>query len=441
MLRFALLAVLFAAVLASTEARAQVPADTSRVTQTPAPPTAADPEANEPDAGDPGAIDDGTAIDRGAVQVHPRLAPSALYSANGGFGLGAGVGVDNFGWRGSTAAFDVRAQQHVLGTTLSVFTGDPYTARVYGAVVASASTESRRHFYGTGPFTAGNKPLYMPHDQFDAEALVGAYPFRSSILRLQPSVRYLVDHTRRVRADGPAQLGSLSPASQAAVAPVLGKTLTGVSVGASVSTDLRDWPSYPKSGALVTVEARRFYGLGDQDLRFNRYGAQSVGYIPVHGRTAILTSVTGIVTRQNGGSQQTIPYTYLPTLDESVTAPYRQDRLTGRDLFAVGLGVRVPIADFIGVYGVDAIAIGFLGNAYDDVFRQFSPAVSFRQDPLADEDGRAALRPALGLGLGVVNLDKERVVLGAYFGVGAGGVTVATLRAAYNLRDARPLFR
>lgn len=455
MRRLALLAVL----LAAPTALAQVPTDTTSVpadtlsvpVPTPEPatppetPAAPDPEANEPDAGDPGSIDDGTSEDTGRVRIRPRLAPSALYSSNRGFGIGGGVAVDNLTWRGSLGALDVRVQQFALGATASLYTGDPLDTRVYAGLVTSASTTTRRLFFGVGPFTSGNQPLFLPHDEVSAEALVGVSPFGTTVLRVQPSVRYVLDRTAGVRADGPAQLASLAPASQAAVAPVLARTLEGVSVGVEVATDLRDWAPYPKTGVFAAVEARRFAGIGGQELTFNRYSMQSVGYLPLDGRTALIASFIGVVTRQGDGDgdglADPIPYFYLPTLDDRVAVAYRQDRLTARDVLAVGLGLRVPVADFIGVYGVDALIVGYLGNAYDDVFEQFSPRVTFRQDPLAGTSGRAALRPALGLGLGVVNLDKERVVLGALIGVGAGGITVATLRAAYNLRDSRPLFR
>ena len=447
---------LLAALLAAPAAHAQVPTDSTNVPvptpetvpapeAVPTPPPADDPEANEPDAGDPGTIDDGTGEARGQLKIRPRLAPSALYATNRGFGIGGGVAVDNLTWRGSLGALDVRVQQFALGATASLFTGDPLDTRLYAGLITSASATTRRQFFGTGPFTSGNRALFLPHDEVSAEALVGVSPFGTTVLRVQPSVRYVLDRSAGVRADGPAQLASLTPASQAAVAPVLARTLEGVSVGVEVATDFRDWAPYPKTGVFAAVEARRFAGIGGQELTFNRYSMQSVGYLPLDGRTVLIASFTGVVTRQGDadgdGAPDAVPYYYLPTLDDRVAVAYRQERLTARDVLAVGLGVRVPVADFIGVYGIDALVVGYLGNAYDNVFEQFSPRVTFRQDPRASESGRAALRPALGLGLGVVNLDKERVVLGALIGVGAGGITVATLRAAYNLRDSRPLFR
>ena len=430
------LVLLFAlAISPALSVRAQTPSDSTR----------SDPEANEPDAGDPGSVNDGTAVDLGEVRVRPRLSPSALYSANRGFGIGGGVAVDNLGWRGSQIGVDLAAQQHYLSAGATLFTADPYSARVFGALSANVATTNRRKFYGVGPFTSGARALYLTLNEADVDAHLGVYPFNNTALLIQPGIRYLVDRTGRIREDSPATLESLSATSQAAVRPNIGDTRSGISAGIELTVDLRDWPSYPKRGVVVAGEARRFFGLDTEGLTFNRYALQTTGYLPLYGRTALIGSLTGVVTRQgdsnDDGVRDDIPYYYLPTLDERVAVAYQQERLTGRDVFAMGLGIRVPLVDFIGVYGIDAVAIGYLGNVYDDVFRQFSPSVGFGQDLTADPDGRASLRPALGLGLGLVNLDKERVVLGTLVGIGAGGVTVASLRIAYNLRDSRPLFR
>ena len=427
--------------LAATAAHAQVPADSS---QTPAPETPArpDPEANEPDAGDPGSINDGTAVDDGGLNVRPRLAPSALYSSNLGIGFGAGVAVDNVGWRGTELGADVRVQHRALGAGATFATADPYAARVFGLVSASATTTSRRLFFGVGPFS-GARALALPHNEVDAEIRAGVYPLGSTALLVQPGVRFLLDRSGEVRGDSPASLGQLDAASRAAVEPVIGETRTGLSAGVDLTADFRDWPAYPRSGVVVSAEARRFFGLDARALRFTRTAVQSTAYTPIYGRTVLFGSVVGVVTRQGDadgdGAADPIPYYYLPTLDERAAVAYRQDRLTGRDLFALSAGVRAPLYDFLGVYGIDAVVVGYLGNVYDDIFEQFSPAVTFGRETAAGR--RAALRPALGLGLGVVNLDKERVVLGALVGIGAGGITVASLQIAYNLRDSRPLFR
>ena len=128
-------------------------------------------------------------------------------------------------------------------------------------------------------------------------------------------------------------------------------------------------------------------------------------------------------------------------MDDDLAVPFRPNRLTGRDVLAVGAGLRATVVDVYGLYGLDVSAMGYLGNAYDDVFDQLRPAVSFEPDGVLDGDGRAALRPGLGLGLGLVDLAEGRAVLAAQLGLGPGGVTLATLRVAYDLRNVGTRFR
>ncbi|HEX8386405.1 MAG TPA: hypothetical protein VF576_09485, partial [Rubricoccaceae bacterium] len=297
-------------------ALAQVPADTVRtdtVAVAPAAPAGPDPEANEPDAGDPGSIDDGTQEDLGRVRFRPRLSPSALYSANRGFGIGGGVAVDNLGWRGSEVAVDVSAQQRYLSAGVTVFTGDPFEEVVHGLLTATVGRASRRQFFGVGPFTGGNLPVYLSHVEFDAEARLGVYPFGNTALLVQPGVRYLADRTgAEIREDSPAALGDLSPASRAAVDPTLGETRTGVSAGIEIASDLRDWAPYARTGTFVAAEARRFFALDASELRFNRYSLQTTGYLPLYNRAVLIGTMTGIVTRQNDadgdGAADPLPY-------------------------------------------------------------------------------------------------------------------------------------
>jgi hypothetical protein len=379
------------------------------------------------------------------VSFRPRLAPSALYSTNRGFGIGGGVGVSNLVGGGSDLAVDLRLQQHFQSVRAALYTGDPYDAPVYGFVSGTASTTNRRRFFGIGPFVArGGDPLLITHDAFDVEARVGAYPLGNSGLFVQPGLRFLYDYSGQISEASEGALTDLDATSQAAVTSVLGDDRYGLSAGLEVASDLRDWRPYPRAGTFASASARRFYALDGSGLRFNRYSLSGVGYLPIRGRTTIILQGFAAVTRSDDGDDgqpQTIPFYYLPVLDDRIATAYQQDRLTGRDVLAGGLGIRVPIRDFLGVYGIDALAIGFLGNAYQDVFDQFTPKVSFDPEAVPTAEGRALLRPALGLGLGIVNLDKERVVVGGLVGFAPGGFTVATVRVAYDLRDARPLFR
>ena len=389
--------------------------------------------------------DDGD--DRPGVQFRPRIAPSALYSVNRGFGIGGGVGIKNLVAPGTDLTVDLRLQQRFQSANVTAFSSDPYDSRFHVLLNVGGSTTERRRYFGLGPNTKRDSELNLFHDAAQAEVRAGWYPLGTTALYVQPGVRMLYDYSGGVNEG--ASVGSLAgfddEKSRLAVTVAEGRDRYGASVGLELATDLRDWPSYPRRGVLATVEHRRFYAFDDSDLTLARYSASVIGYVPIRGRTTVLLRAVGLFTRSGDadgdGQDDPIPFYYLPVLDDRVATAFRQERLSGRDVLAVGAGIRAPVFDFLGVYGIDVLAIGFLGNAYDNVFEQFSPSISFAEGSEFDDQGNAALRPSLGLGMGLVNLDKERVVLGGLVGIGPGGVTVATLRVAYDLRDARPLFR
>ncbi|WP_420454572.1 hypothetical protein [Rubrivirga sp.] len=380
------------------------------------------------------------------IQFRPRVAPSALYSTNRGFGIGGGVGVRNVGWTGTDLTVDLTLQQHYQGADVTVYTNNPYDSVVHGLVSVGGSTTARRRYFGLGPNTVPESEVNLFHDAAQAEVRAGIYPLGTTALYVQPGVRLLYDYSGGINdGAGPGSLAGFGDASREAVEVADSEDRYGASFGIEVATDLRDWPAYPRQGMYATVEHRRFVALDETDLTLARYAGSVIGYVPIRGRTAVLARAIGILTRSGDadgdGQDDPIPFYYLPTLDARVATAFRQDRLTGRDVVAGGVGIRVPVYDFLGIYGVDAVVMGYLGNAYDNVFEQFTPRVSFQEGSFLEDDGTAALRPSLALGFGLVNLDKERVVLGTLLGVGPGGVTVATLRIAYDLRDARPLFR
>lgn len=380
---------------------------------------------------------------RSRVEIRPRLAPTALYSSSRGFGVAGGVSIRNAVLNRSEVAIDARLSQRYQSIGVSGFTNDRYDARVYGFGSAEASTTSRQRYYGVGPYTAEENKLYLDYTSFSAEGRVGWYPLGHTGLFLQPGARFLLDRLRDLE---PAQEGAIErlretdPASLDAVQSenVLDRTRYGISLGLEAASDLRDWRAYPRKGTFVSAEVRRFYALDGTGLRFNRFSGTSLGYLPIAGRTALVGRSTAVLTRADGDAD--IPFYYLPVLDARVLTAYPTDRFMGQDILALGGGIRFPIADFIGVYGVDALVMGYLGNVYDNVFDDFSPSVTFSPGAI-ERDGGVPLRPALGLGLGIVNLDKERVVLGGLLGVSPEGITVASLRIAYDLRDAQPLFR
>ena len=391
-------------------------------------------------------VADTTDEERPGVTFRPRVAPSALYSVNRGFGIGGGIGIRNLGFTGSDLVLDLRLQQRFQSVNATFFTGDPYETPVHLLVSGGASTTERRRYFGLGPNTVPDTQVNLLHDAAQAEVRLGVYPFGTTALYLQPGVRFLYDYSGGVNEEASeSTLRVFDQSSRDAVTVATDERRYGVSAGVEVATDFRDWPAYPRRGFFATAEHRRFMALDESDLTLARYSGSVIGYLPIRGRTTVIARGIGIVTRSGDADgdnlDDAIPFYYLPTLDDRVATAFRQDRLTGRDVFAVGTGLRFPVFDFLGVYGIDALVMGFVGNAYDNVFEQFTPRLSFEEGSELDEQGDAALRPSLALGMGIVNLDKERVVVGGLFGIGPGGVTVATLRIAYDLRDARPLFR
>ncbi len=339
------------------------------------------------------------------IQFRPRVAPSALYSSSRGFGIGGGVGVRNIGWTGSDLVVDLRLQQSYQAASATLFTGDPYDTLVHGLVSVGGSTTDRRRYYGLGPYTLSDNQVDLYHDAAQAEIRLGAYPLGTTALLLQPGVRYLYDRSGGVNEEAsPGSFSALDEVSQRAVRLAEGDPRHALSVGFEVATDLRDWPSYPTSGSFFTAEARRQFALDDHELTLDRYSASAIGYLPIRGRTTFIVRTVGVLTRSadsdGDGEGDDIPFYYLPTLDDRVAAPFKQERLTGRDIIAAGAGVRFPVVDFIGVYGIDALVMGYLGNAYDNVFEQFRLDVSFRESAMPGPGGRRRSGRRWGSGSG-----------------------------------------
>ena len=376
--------------------------------------------------------------DEAGVEIRPRFMPSAFYSADYGFGIGGGVGVGNLAGAGTALTLDLRLQQHLQSADAVFWTSDPYAGPLYGLVAAGASTTDRRYYAGLGPVMGSASAVDLTHDAAYAEVRVGAFPLGTTALYVQPSVGLRVDRSDGAADDGQGSLAALDLASRRAVEAARGNR-TAVSAGLELGTDLRDRPAYPRRGVQASVGHRRLFALSGSDLTLAQTSGSVVGYVPVFDRGAVVLRAVAGVTRSGDadgdGLPDPIPFYDLPTLDDQLATPFRRNRLTGRDVLAVGAGLRAPLADVFGIYGVDAVVMGYLGNAYDDVFDQFRPAVSFRESGSVDAEGRAALRPALSLGLGLVDLVGRRTVLGASVGLAPGGVTLATLRLAFDLRD------
>ena len=367
----------------------------------------------------------------GAVRVEPYVTP--VYRPFEGVGVGAGVTVQGVAGAGSAVALDGRLLTHFQGVRVAAVTGDPAAERVYSALVAEVSTTDRRRYVGLGPAGLLADDLFLSRDHASAELRVGVHPFGTTALLVRPAVAVRYDRSGGVVTDaGDGAFGALDAASQAAVGAATGNDRYGLSAGLALATDLRDRAGLPRRGTLAVVEVRRFEALDGSGLGLNEVSGSAVLYVPLGGRAAAVVRGVGASVRRAGGDGP-IPFYYLPVLDDRLATPFGRDRLTGRDVVAGGAGARVPVVEAFGLYGLDVTVMGYLGNAYRDVADEFEPAVSFDGDLALGADGRAPLRPALALDLSVVDLARERVVLGGALGLTPDGITLAAVRLEVGL--------
>ena len=371
------------------------------------------------------------------VEVSPVFPLGALFSGTYSVGLGAGARAENVGWEGSSAQATAFGSLYGYGADVVLATGDPYAQPVHALVHAETSRATRRRYFGAGPGSVRESRVDLDHRSASVEARLGVYPFKTTALLVQPSGRLLVDRLGTPTPETDAALRQLDGGSEAAARALVGETRAGVSLGVEVASDRLDWHDYPSGGTYASVEARRFLALDGSELAYSRGTAQLSGYLPLGRRTVLMGHAAGAVTRPDDDA--TLPFPYLATLDNDLLLAYQTDRFRGRDALALALGVRVPIAQVYGMFGVDADLTGTLGNVYDDVFRQLDAAVTFETTVASDDS--VPFRPAASLGLRVVNLDARSTYIGGRVGLSPEGVAVALVAIRADIRDLLPMFR
>jgi hypothetical protein len=383
---------------------------------------------------------------RPAVEVELRFQPAALYSASRGFGIGGGVGITNLGWAGSEVELAARLSQRFQSASAYLYTQDPYEASLYGLVGGRVRTSSVQRFYGLGPEADRDDRLELDFTSAAVEGRVGWYPFGHTGLLVQPGVQLQWDHLSSFEDADDDPTTFPDEASIASLEAVEGEIRSGVFAGLEVSHDTRDRLVMTRRGILAEAAFHRFFSLDDVDpegLQFNRFQARLFGFQPLMGRRVVLfgRAVAAVTRADDDPTGERLPFFYRPVLDGDLLSGYTGDRFFGRDLLAFGGGVRFPLVDLFGRYGIDGALVADLGSSYHDIADQFSPSVSFERDVTADEDGNFPLRPGAGFGISLVNLDRERDVAAILIGVSPEGVTLTGFQIVYDFRDLLPLFR
>ncbi len=368
-----------------------------------------------------------------------RVLPNAFFSTTKGFGVGVGVGVDGLGAPGTELRLSAEPMQRFGRYRASFFTGDPFEQPVYAGVSGEYTTDQVRRFYGLGPASSRDNSVYASLKSVEVGFRVGWYPLGEARVLVQPAVRLLHEELRSFRNRDAGAFERLDPASQRTLFDSVERPSTGVTYGLEIAYDRRDQLFYSSQGVLFILTGRRYDGFGRRAFRYWTGTASVYGFVPLPAhRHVLFTRTVFALTRQIG--EEPIPFYALPLLDDQLLGAYTRYRFNGNDLLAFTVGWRFPVFTYLNWFAFDANLQVSAANAYDDLFDQFKPGVSFDSDPQS-EDGRTPLRPALSIGLRLVDLDGDRVIVGGQVGVDPEGYKFGTLRLVYGIRDVRPLVR
>jgi hypothetical protein len=373
------------------------------------------------------------------IEVGFRIIPNAFYSPTRGFGGGGGIVFRNVGAPGTEFALSAQTMQRFGRYRASFFTGDPFRVPVFAGIAAQYETNQVRAFYGLGPQSNRDDKIYASIESVEIEARVGWYALGAGRLIVQPVVRLLHTNVRSFRDLREDAFLQLDPASQRTLFDAVGEPTTGLTYGLELAYDNRDRLLYSSRGTLLLLTARRYDGLGDGAFRYYSGTGSLYGFVPLSARRHVLFARAVVaLTRQIG--DEPLPFYALPVLDNDLLGAYSSFRFTGHDLLVLTAGYRFPVFTFLNWFAFDANVSVSAANAYDDLFDQFRPSVSFDTDP-AVGGRRTGLRPAIAAGVNFVNLEKDRVVIGGQVGFGPEGFRFGTIQLVYGIRDARPLVR
>jgi len=376
-----------------------------------------------------------TTAERPPVTWSIRPIPASFYSASKGIGVGAAVTFQNVGWTGSEIEVSAEPMTRFGRYGAALATANPFEARRYGLVGITYTTASRHPYFGIGPATRRDDEVRTSFERIQTEVRFGFYPEASRTLVLQPVARLQYGRVRGFEEHREGALERLDPNSRenlfrTAEAPTLGLTY-----GLEAVLDFTDDPEYATRGGHVQASLRRYDGLRERPARFWTATGGLYGALPLGRPTRVLEGrAVAAVTRSL--ADEPIPFYELPALDAQLLGGYTPGRLVGPDVLAFSGGVRFRLLNVLGLVAGDAFVGLHAANAYTNVFEEASLRVSLARDPEV-RDGRAPLRPALGVGGYLVGLRSGRPVLSGQIGITPEGIELGTLRFLYDLR-ARP---
>jgi hypothetical protein len=371
------------------------------------------------------------------VSVWPK--PEAFYSPARGFGAGVDVTIRNLGWDASNLRLSATTMTRHGEYSAFLFTGDPFEAPLVGGLGLRYVGTRAYRFFGLGPRSQRGDAIGFGARRVEAEARLGWTPLARLPLAIQPAARLLHAHMRWFEEIEDGALERLQPASAADVLRAVGQPSTGISVELAAIVDLFDQPRYPSRGALFQLAGRRYVGLDADPFNHYQVSAISNAAFPVVGERTVVEARGLLAVTRAIDSARPIPFFALPTLETDVLGGYPSYRMVGRDLLALSAGLRFPVLELFG-FASEAFVAVHAANAYDDVFAQFQPRVSFESD-LPRTGEKAPLRPSLTVGGHIVDRGAGHPVISGQIGFSPEGFQLADLTFVIDLRTRRPPMR
>lgn len=341
-----------------------------------------------------------------------------IWSRTSGFGIGAAYQVDHVGGAGTRLRLSAHPNQHTGRYSVTYTTGEVRKAPLAGTFNLFYETVGRQWFYGLGPSSRESALVRVERSRREAEARLTLSPPGTAFF-VQPRLRLVAHHVAGFRDHRRGAFERMDLGGRQHLDDLLATPeRTGLWVGLAGGLDTRDAGARPRGGVLLQGEVSRFAPLTPDLASLVRVDIAAHGFFPVGASGVLALRGVAAVTAQGAGTPAA--FFQLPTLNASLLPGYEWDRFFGNDLLSLSVEYRHLVFAGFNLAGLEALGAVHAGSVYDDLFEQFTPAVTFEHD-VAARPGRYPLRPALSVGARVIALSSDAVYLQGVYALSPEG--------------------
>ncbi|HEX7072179.1 MAG TPA: hypothetical protein VF190_15305 [Rhodothermales bacterium] len=359
-----------------------------------------------------------------------RFYPGALYSSTVGIGIGLGYEFEGLLGRNSSLLLIAKPSIHRGIYELSYTTQDPRAGKPYVHVAAYYEDTGRTRFYGLGPFSDGDRRVFID-DEFLRLRFTGGIPLERGRWIVQPLVEFVnvdIDSFRNDDAEAFERMFPESQASLVSAAAFDGSVrwgAAGIELGRYFARD----PA--RSGSSIQFTLERWEPIdADGEGFFRTSGAvlfdEAVAGRQIIGRIAY-SAVTGT---------DDVPYFLLPRLGSRLLPGFAKYRFRGNSMLVANAAVEQPLFSLYDYAGIDLVLTAGVGSVYDHFGDQFTPRISF--DDRIEPGGRAPLRPAAGAGFRIY-VGERPLEVTVIAGFSAERTSLVTFRVHRDIRHRQGL--